>query len=157
MQEDEDQAFEAPTPKEDPSAKLEEEIVPKVEEQDNYIDPALADWLKVDDKNEKLHAEAKEEQDDYSATDNDSDNADVVDPEEVDLDDWFKVKSADEPSVIASAVTKSESLSTVSPAAFEPEYLLIYFTGLCRREDGRNGGRYGIRPRSYFQASVSVY
>ncbi|KIK09022.1 hypothetical protein K443DRAFT_672060 [Laccaria amethystina LaAM-08-1] len=112
MQEDEDQTFEAPTPKGDPSVKLEEEIVPKVEEQDNDIDPALADWLKIDDKYEKLHAEAKEEQDDYSATDDDSDNADVVDPEEVDLDDWFKVESADEPSVIASAATESESLST---------------------------------------------
>jgi DNA ligase-4 len=126
MQEDEDQTFEAPTPKGDPSVKLEEEIVLKVEEQDNDIDPALADWLKIDDKYEKLHAEAKEEQDDYSPTDDDSDNADVVDPEEVDLDDWFKVESADEPSVIASAATESESLSTVSPTAFEPEYLLIF-------------------------------
>ena len=126
MQEDEDMAFEAPTPKEDPSAKVEGEIVPKVEEQDNDIDPALADWLKIDDKDEKLHAEAKEEQDDYSATDDDSDNADVVEPEEVDLDDWLKVESADEPSVIASAATESESLSTVSPIAFEPEYLLIF-------------------------------
>lgn len=112
MQEDEDQAFEAPTLKEDPSAKLEEEMVPKVEEQEYDIDPSLADWLKIDDKNEKLHAEAKEEQDDYSATDDDSDNADVLEPEEVDLDDWLKVESADEPSVIASAATGSESLST---------------------------------------------
>ncbi|PPQ96588.1 hypothetical protein CVT26_006325 [Gymnopilus dilepis] len=70
----------------------EKEVTPKVEEDET--DPALAEWFKVDDKNRPPTAE---HDDDDSATEPDSDNADVADEaEELDLDDWVQVKSGNE-------------------------------------------------------------
>lgn len=62
----------------------------KVEENDDKMDPALAEWLKIDDK--KSSAVDADKNDSDSATDADSDNADVADADEDDLDDWFKVE-----------------------------------------------------------------
>lgn len=65
-------------------------VAPKEEDAD--MDPVLADWLKIgttsaDDE------DVKNEPD--SATDEDSDNADVADEgEDPDLDDWFSVKKS---------------------------------------------------------------
>jgi len=74
------------------------EGTPKVEE-DNEIDPSLADWFRVD-KNSSADAHNAE---DDSVTEADSDNDDVVEPQEldVDLDDWFQVKDSEKSSVAA--------------------------------------------------------
>jgi len=71
----------------------ENEAIPKVKEEE--IDPALADWFKVEEEKDTHPAEHGGEED--SVTEDDSDNADVAgEPEEhVDLDDWFKVKAED--------------------------------------------------------------
>ncbi|KAF8963440.1 DNA ligase 4 [Flammula alnicola] len=69
----------------------EKEIVPKVEE-DEAMDPALAEWFKVEDK--RAGPSAENDVDEDSVTEADSENADVAEPEEeVDLDDWFEVKT----------------------------------------------------------------
>ncbi|KAF8074989.1 DNA ligase IV [Lyophyllum atratum] len=64
----------------------------KDEQADDDMDPALADWLKIDhgyQGGEDIKNEPE------SATDEDSDNADVADDDEdVDLDDWFSVKKS---------------------------------------------------------------
>jgi hypothetical protein len=64
------------------------------EEADGDIDPAMADWFKID-KTSPQGEDAK--YDDDSVTDEDSDNADVAEDadgerEEDDLDEWFGVK-----------------------------------------------------------------
>lgn len=75
-------------------------ITPKVEED---LDPGLADWFKVDEKTAALSVAA----DDDSATENDSDHADVAPAtDEVDLDDWFEVKPMIEGSTSTKAVSK---------------------------------------------------
>ena len=76
---------------EQPMQLFEENEVVKEEE----IDPALADWFKVDEEKDAHPTEHGGEED--SVTEDDSDNADVAgEPEEhVDLDDWFKVKAED--------------------------------------------------------------
>jgi DNA ligase-4 len=63
------------------------------EEADLDMDPALADWFKIDDKAPPHEADARYDED--SATDEDSDNADVAEDvegekEEDDLDDTVK-------------------------------------------------------------------
>ncbi|KIM44920.1 hypothetical protein M413DRAFT_442894 [Hebeloma cylindrosporum] len=81
---------------EEPMRLLEEkEATPEVKEEE--IDPALADWFKVDEKKDAHPAEHDREED--SVTEADSDNADVAgEPEEdLDLDDWLKVKAEDAP------------------------------------------------------------
>lgn len=68
-------------------------ITPKVEED---LDPGLADWFKVEENAATIPL--VHEDDDDSATEDDSDNDDVA-PDtavEVDLDDWFQVKSMGE-------------------------------------------------------------
>ena len=71
----------------------ENEVIPKVKEEE--IDPALADWFKVEEEKDSHPPEHGGEED--SVTEEDSDNADVAgEPEgDVDLDDWFKVKAED--------------------------------------------------------------
>lgn len=70
----------------------EKTVTPKIEE--DKIDPALAEWLKIDEKKPAVPILVNDD----SATDADSDNADVAEPDEdaVDLDDWFQVKRPDE-------------------------------------------------------------
>jgi len=69
-----------------------EEKMPKIEE--DKIDPALAEWLKIDDEKSAVPILVNDD----SATDADSDNVDVaeLDEDAVDLDDWFQVKRPDE-------------------------------------------------------------
>ena len=71
----------------------ENEVIPKVKEEE--IDPALADWFKVEEEKDAHPVEHGGEED--SVTEDDSDNADVAreSEEHVDLDDWFKVKAED--------------------------------------------------------------
>lgn len=71
----------------------ENEVISKVKEEE--LDPALADWFKVDEEKDAHPAEHGGEED--SVTEDDSDNADVAgEPEEhVDLNDWLKVKAED--------------------------------------------------------------
>jgi DNA ligase-4 len=78
-------------------------ITPKVEED---IDPGLADWFKVDEKT--MASPLAHEADDDSATEDDSDHADVAPDatDEVDLDDWFKVKPMNEGSTSTKSVSK---------------------------------------------------
>lgn len=66
-------------------------IIPKAEE---IMDPDLADWFKVDEKSAVFSHEANDD----AATEDDSDHADVAldTADEVDLDDWFKVKPMNE-------------------------------------------------------------
>ncbi|KAJ3515533.1 hypothetical protein NLJ89_g1703 [Agrocybe chaxingu] len=77
-----------------PSAKVEDvsmspaedtEVTPKVEEE---MDPSLVDWFKV------AGPSTENDVDEDSVTEPDSDNADIAEPqEEVNLDDWFQVKT----------------------------------------------------------------
>ena len=78
-------------------------ITPKVEE---VMDPGLADWFKVDDKTTAFPL--PHEADDDSATEDDSDHADVAPDaaDEVDLDDWFKVEPMNEGSISTKPVSK---------------------------------------------------
>lgn len=78
-------------------------IIPKVEE---VVDPVLADWFKVDEKTTAFPL--AHEADDDSATEDDSDHADVAPDaaDEVDLDDWFKVKPMNEGSTSTKSVSK---------------------------------------------------
>ena len=82
-------------------------IAPKVEE---VMDPGLADWFKVDEKTTVFPL--AHEADDDSATEDDSDHADVVPDvaDEVDLDDWFKVKPMNEGSTSTKPVSKAVQL-----------------------------------------------
>jgi len=95
------------------------EGTPKVEE-DDEMDPSLADWFRVD-KNSSADAHNAE---DDSVTEADSDNDDVVEPQEldVDLDDWFQVKDSEKSSV--SAGKKPEAI--VSGLT-----LLMFYKHLC--------------------------
>ncbi|KAJ6518705.1 DNA ligase IV [Mycena sanguinolenta] len=69
-----------------------EKVQPKAEPEE--VDPSLADWFKVEE-DDKVIPNAKDY--DSDATDDDSDNADVAKEEpDNDLDDWFKIKSAQE-------------------------------------------------------------
>ncbi|KAF8909386.1 DNA ligase 4 [Gymnopilus junonius] len=71
----------------------EKEITPKIEEEEQ-MNPLLADWFKVDDM-KGLPQSEKDEED--SVTEPDSDNADVADVEEdLEPDEWIKVGSEDE-------------------------------------------------------------
>ncbi|KAG5647455.1 hypothetical protein DXG03_009386 [Asterophora parasitica] len=79
---------------ETPKSKSPAPAAVKEEQPDEEVDPALAEWFKVDkiaDAAEDVKPEPGSE------TDADSDNADVAD-EDDDLDDWFKIKepSADQ-------------------------------------------------------------
>ena len=78
-------------------------ITPKVEED---MDPGLADWFKVDEKTTAFPL--AHEADDDSATEDDSDHADVAPDaaDEVDLDDWFKVEPMNEGSTSMKPVSK---------------------------------------------------
>jgi DNA ligase 4 len=78
-------------------------IIPKVEE---VMDPGLADWFKVDEKTSAFPP--AHEADDDSATEDDSDHADVVPDaaDETDLDDWFKVEPINEGSTSTKPVSK---------------------------------------------------
>lgn len=110
--EDEDDQLPATSAQELESAA----VIPKGEEPDVDMDPSLADWFKVDDTGS--HDENIKDDPD-SATDDDSDNADVADgDEDVDLDDWFSVK---EP------LTKREPESIVDDQAAGSMVLLLFF------------------------------
>jgi len=69
---------------------VEKEVVTPKVEQDDDIDPALAEWLRIDEKKPAALTYVNDE----SATEADSDNADVTRPgeDQDDLDDWFQVK-----------------------------------------------------------------
>lgn len=74
--------------------KGERGITPKIEELG--LDPELAEWFKVDDSKKGSrggHEDHPIEVGDDSVTEPDSDNEDVKEPEEVDLEDWFQVKA----------------------------------------------------------------
>jgi len=73
---------------------VEENVVTPKVEQDDEIDPALAEWLKIDEKRPAAPTYVNDD----SVTEADSDNADVTQPgeDEDDLDDWFQVKRPDE-------------------------------------------------------------
>ncbi|KAJ7115869.1 DNA ligase 4 [Mycena epipterygia] len=88
---DEDDETKMVDTEEGPSAMKNEDIIqPKIEAED--MDPALADWFKVDEDEKKVIPSGR---DSDSETENDSDNADVANEEpDDDLDDWFKVKPA---------------------------------------------------------------
>jgi hypothetical protein len=99
-------------------------MVPKQEDVD--MDPALADWLKIEPADDD---DVKNESD--SATDDDSDNADVADGD--DLDDWFNVKKSSSKSfdaVQASSEQTQESVVDIkmgeSDTAMEYDQDLIF-------------------------------
>lgn len=57
------------------------------------LDPDLAEWFKIDEEKGESPADIPDD----SATEADSENEDVKEPdEEPDLDDWFQVKSESE-------------------------------------------------------------
>ena len=78
-------------------------ITPKVEE---VMDPRLADWFKVDEKTAGFSL--AHEADDDSATEDDSDHADVAPDtgDEANLDNWFKAKPMNEGSTSTKSVSK---------------------------------------------------
>ncbi|KAG5652620.1 hypothetical protein H0H81_004349 [Sphagnurus paluster] len=69
------------------------------------MDPALADWFKIDHTETEEHVNPEPD----SATDEDSDNADM-DDEDADLDDWFSIKK---PSIEEEDI-ETQGLSTIN-------------------------------------------
>jgi len=88
-------------------------ITPKVEED---MDPALANWFKVDDSEKVAAFPLAHEADDDSATEDDSDHADVAPDaaDEVDLDDWFEVKPMGEGLISTKPVSEPRPVLTTS-------------------------------------------
>ncbi|KAG6812748.1 hypothetical protein H0H92_000794 [Tricholoma furcatifolium] len=87
----------------------EESPTPSVkEEQTDEVDPALAEWLKLD--LEKENDDVKYE----SVTDADSDNADVA-GEDDDFDYWFSVKKTSTEPATELHPTEPESSTAISP------------------------------------------
>lgn len=85
------------------ASPVSQDAIPKVEE---VMDPGLADWFKVDEKTPAFSL--AHEADEDSATEDDSDHADVVPDtaDELDLDDWFNVKPMNEGSISTKPVSK---------------------------------------------------
>jgi len=98
-------------------------ITPKVEE---VMDPGLTDWFKVDEKTAGFPL--AHEADDDSATEDDSDHADVAPDtgDEANLDDWFKAKPMNE----GSTSTKPDVKMGENEAAMEYDQEFI-FKHLC--------------------------
>ena len=110
-----------------PSDSQDAMITPKTEE---VIDPGLADWFKVD---EKATSFPFAHEADDSATEDDSDNADVAPDaaDEDDLDDWFKVKPTNE------ASTSTKPVSKLSNYLSRSDYVFFFFQGPTRCKNGR--------------------
>ncbi|RXW22137.1 hypothetical protein EST38_g3713 [Candolleomyces aberdarensis] len=87
-------------------------VTPKVEETDEDNGP-LSEWFKV--KKEDVEESIPRLFPEDSETENDSDNADVAEPEEPDLDDWFKVKDEPAEDSVASTSTLSEDDDKINP------------------------------------------
>ncbi|KAF9525150.1 DNA ligase 4 [Crepidotus variabilis] len=101
--------------------KGEREITPKIEELD--LDPELAEWFKVDDSKQASrgsHEDHPIEVGDDSVTEPDSDNEDVKEPEEVDLEDWFQVKASIAEGTASGTETMKSELSE-KKAGKQPE------------------------------------
>jgi DNA ligase-4 len=105
----------------------ENEVIPKVEEEE--LDPGLADWFQVDNKNDALPAENDAEED--SVTEDDSDHAGVTREaeEEVDLDDWFQVKTEDaaEGSISKTEAEMQPKVHFIS--SYIPTDVKVWFSG----------------------------
>lgn len=84
------------TPSEETESPI---VVAKEEESDVKMDPALADWLKIEDKTYPHDEGTKYD----STTDDDSDNVDIAgeENEEDDLNEWFKIEKPNSPSIVA--------------------------------------------------------
>jgi hypothetical protein len=85
-------------------------VTPKVEEADEDSGP-LSEWFRV--KTEDVEGSVPLMFPEDSETENDSDNADVAEPEEPDLDDWFKVKDERDEDSVASTSKLSEDYDKV--------------------------------------------
>jgi len=130
------------------------EVIPKVEEEE--VDPALTDWFKVDD-DKKGALPAGHEAEEDSVTEDDSDHAGVPREveEEVDLDDWFKVKIED-----AAEGSISENTAEMQPKEDldikmgETEHAMEYdqeliFNHLCFYLDSQeNAVKFGLSVKS---------
>ncbi|TFK40007.1 DNA ligase IV [Crucibulum laeve] len=124
---DQDQEMEEPETAEAGPSNASEDLedvadTPKVEEE---MDPAMADWFKID-KNTALLP------DDSATEDDDSDNADVANLEDdSDLDDWLQVGSSGvEPPSIDGTQESNEDVQMGQKGAMEYDQEHI-FTHLC--------------------------
>ncbi|KAJ7155502.1 DNA ligase IV [Mycena crocata] len=134
--------------------KADQDIIqPKIEVED--IDPALADWFKVE-KNEK-----KATPDSDSETENDSDNADVADEEpEDDLDDWLKVKPRPDDFELVSSRENQDEETVEDVTMGESETAMEYdqnliFKHLCFYLDSpKNAHKNGMIVKTKQEAAV---
>jgi DNA ligase 4 len=112
------------------------------EETDVDMDPALADWFKIDDKTFPQGEDTKNDVD--SATDEDSDNADVAEDaegeREEDFDEWFNVKKQTTETEASGSMV---NFFFIHPFSFPPHRLLVSGE-FRRRQDGGKRECHGI-------------
>ncbi|KAJ7733239.1 DNA ligase IV [Mycena maculata] len=134
----------------------EDVIQPKMEAED--VDPALADWFKVEE-DEKVVPSGRDSDTD---TENDSDNADVANEEpDNDLDDWLKVKplvDASNPGDLDEDQPEEETVEDTkmgeSETALEYDTDLI-FRHLCFYLDSpKNARKNGMNVKTKQEAAV---
>nr|Q7Z7W5.1 RecName: Full=DNA ligase 4; AltName: Full=DNA ligase IV; AltName: Full=Polydeoxyribonucleotide synthase [ATP] 4 [Coprinopsis cinerea]BAC76766.1 DNA ligase IV [Coprinopsis cinerea]BAD93669.1 DNA ligase IV [Coprinopsis cinerea] len=137
-----------------------EEQAPEIKEEQ---DGELHEWLKVDDrKSPALPAHDEED----SVTEDDSDNADVADEEEPDLDDWFQVKGETEDEGAGALATASRHRETTPDVdgdvkMGESEEAMDYdpdviFKHLCFYLDSpANAQRHGMATRPKYEAAIT--
>ncbi|KAJ7077844.1 DNA ligase IV [Mycena belliarum] len=158
-EEENEDVIEVDEPEAGPSGTKTEDtaIQPKAEAE--ALDPALADWFKVEEEDMKLLPTVR---DSDSETENDSDNADVANEEiDGDLDDWFKVKPAvaDDAGPIEAREDKSEepvdqTKMGESETAMEYDQDLI-FKHLCFYLDSpKNARKNGMSVKSKYEDAV---
>jgi DNA ligase-4 len=102
----------------------EKSITPKIEQDE--IDPAMVEWLKIDDTKSAAPIYVNDD----SETEADSDNADVAEPGEdaVELDEWLQVQRPENVWIFTNALLVA----------------YVHAIGRWRNNHGRNGGRDAI-------------
>ncbi len=150
MEDEENEHEVAPSKLDDDAVmeSVEENVVTLKVDQDDEIDPALAEWLKIDEERPAAPTYVNDD----SVTEADSDNADVTQPgeDEDDLDDWFQVKRPDEAAASESSNLPEKVWKILS--YYKMPYTPII--GCWWHNDGRNGERNALWRGADLQAFV---
>ncbi|GLB41800.1 putative DNA ligase [Lyophyllum shimeji] len=128
------------------------------EERPEEMDPALAEWFKID---RAAREEEDVKKDPDTATDEDSDNADVAeDDEDVDLDEWFSVKKPSMEQESAEEI-QTPALQDVEVKMGESEAAMVYdqdliFEHLCFYLDSpENARKNGMSVKTKHEREIS--
>ncbi|KAJ2918672.1 hypothetical protein MD484_g1743, partial [Candolleomyces efflorescens] len=136
------------------------DIVTPVEEDSG----PLSEWFRV--KKEDVEGSIPQMFPEDSETENDSDNADVAEPEEPDLDEWFKVKDERDEGSVASTSKLSEDYDKIDSdkdgdvkmgetddaMSYDPD---VIFRHLCFYLDSPDNARnHGMTVRTKFEKEI---